>query len=320
MLDATSQAQRLAFVIQQLSRFSGPKKKLGSDATLIVCPFHADKDPSGRVNHKSSSRSPGWFKCYGCGATAKWNELAPVIGLEPYGHQKPKDQFALELKFLVNGDAAEEEARKKKLIITGDIPRDKRWRTIPTNMLIDIGGKMCKMHYLDNDFYTEPFLYLPCIVRGRTRGYIRARMKKVKDKPSYLNSSGAWSLRYGFFPFDYAISMMKNQGHRVIVLVEGPRDALRLLKLGIPAMAILGTQSWSEAKSRILELGGVDTVLLFLDGDRAGRKANKLLKAKMTGMFNVHSFLLPVDENEWDPGNCPLWMLNKLKRKLECLS
>ena len=317
MLDVSSQASRRTFVLQQLNHYFGPKKKYNDESTFVVCPFHADKDPSGRIYHSLTSRSPGFFRCYGCGTTASWNDLAPKLGLEPFKHQKPKDEYALELKFDLEGSESEQKARE--LRITGELPPNKRWRTISTNLLRDIGAQMCRMYYPDSDYETEPFVYLPCYVRGRVRGYIRARMRKAPDKPSYLNSPGKWSLRYGFFPYDYALTMMRRNKSRAVVLVEGPRDALRLLSMGIPAMAILGTQSWSEAKSRVLELGGVDTVVLFMDGDKAGRKAIKMLKASMGGMFNIVPQRLPVDENRWDPGNCPKWMLQKLKRRIACL-
>ena len=81
-MDFTSVQDKLEFVKSQCRTLPGAK--FHEDYTMIRCPFHSDKNPSGRINHSVYSRSPGFFKCYGCGATATWNELAPLIGCTPF--------------------------------------------------------------------------------------------------------------------------------------------------------------------------------------------------------------------------------------------
>lgn len=314
MYDATQQGSKLAFVLSQLAQYHGLQKKL-STSTMVVCPFHGDKDPSGRIYHSSTSRSPGFFRCFGCGHKATWDEVAPKLGLKPFKKPKPQDEYAVELKFDLLEDL--EDDQKGQLRLGGRVPANKSWRGISTNLLRQIDARLCQMYYPDTKFLTEKYIYLPCTVKGRERGFIRARFKKVKDKPSYLNSPGPWSSKYGLFPYDLAVKVMKETTRNLVVLVEGPRDALRLLSLGIPAMCILGTQSWSEAKTRILELSGADIVVLFMDGDKAGRKAIAMLKNVLTGFFDIKVQRLPVDDRRLDPGNCPVWMLNTLKRRIE---
>jgi hypothetical protein len=210
------------------------------------------------------------------------------------------------------------------------LPKNKVWREIATNLLIDIGCKRIRQ-------YDEPFIYMPVNVRGEERGYIRARLRKKKDKPSYLNKAGKWSERYGLFPYDYTVRDKPS----CIVLVEGPRDALRLLLLGIPAIAILGTQSWSKRKAQLLELSGAEHVILCFDGDDAGLGAEKLVLPSLKPLLDVHLFDLrgkdsPYwkfrNEDEpskaaklegvelWDPGSMPMKKVNQLKRLIRTLS
>jgi len=318
-IDATSLGTKLSFVRSQLNAYSGPKKQL-SDSVLVVCPYHADTDPSARIWHSDASKSPGYFRCYGCGKHAKWDEVAPLLGLQPFKAPKPQDEYTRDLNLKPLSEDSEEDDGKGELQIIGDIPPKKVWRNIPTSLLIDLGGKMCNVYYSESDYTTEHFIYLPVVVRKRLRGYIRARMKKVKDKPSYLNSAGKWGHKYGLFPLDYAIALMQKLGLTTMVLVEGPRDALRLLKFGIPAVAILGTQSWSETKTKMLELSGVETVVLVFDADAAGKKATQMIKGAVNMMLNTKVFKIPESpegEEDWDPGNCPVEVIHDLKRRLK---
>jgi hypothetical protein len=101
-------------------------------------------------------------------------------------------------------------------------------------------------------------------------------------------------------------------------------------------MCILGTQSWSDNKAKLLELAGVETVVLLMDGDCAGIDATYMLKPKLIQMFKVKVIKLwkltgspyiqfkdeeypskaakKADVTLWDPGNCPEWILKKVKR------
>jgi DNA primase len=129
--------------------------------------------------------------------------------------------------------------------------------------------------------------------------------------------------------------MMKDLGARTMVLVEGQRDCLRLLTLGIPAMCIFGTQSWSKSKAKLLEVSGVRRIVLLMDGDEAGINATEKIEASCAGMFKTVTMKLWDMENSpyreflehenptkaakeagvelWDPMNCPVEVLEKLK-------
>jgi len=318
--------RKLDHVIQQLDYFGGPKKRLNSASTFVACPFHSERTPSFRVFHSSTSNSPGYGKCYGCGQVATWDELAPKLGLKPYTWAKPVTQYAAPLR-------AKDETPEEAVLKFSPIPKGKVWRQIKTNFLVSLGCK--KVRVLYDGFRPGPvMLYFPVMIKGEERGYIRARLKKVDGKPSYLNKSGGWSKDYGLFLYDQAVALMHEKGIKTLVLVEGPRDALRLMSLGIPAIAILGTQSWSKRKSRMIELTGARRVVLCMDGDDAGLAAIELIKPLLVDYVRVRTFSLTGpdspywryrNEDEptkamkaagsegWDPGNMPLKKVKELK-------
>lgn len=318
--------RKLDHVIQQLDRYSGPKKRLNASSTFVSCPFHSERTPSGRVFHSATSENPGYFKCYGCGQTGNWDEVAPKLGLSPYKWSKPVKQYAVPLR---PADAEPDEPDLK----FSSIPKGKVWRQIKTDFLISLGCKKVRVIY--DGFRPGPvMLYLPVMVKGRERGFIRARLKKVDGKPSYLNKSGGWSKDYGLFLYDQAVALMHESGIKTLALVEGPRDALRLMSIGIPAIAILGTQSWSKRKSRMIELTGARRVVLCMDGDDAGLAAIELIKPLLVDLIRVRTFSLTGPDSpywhyrsedeptktmkakgieSWDPGNMPLKKVKELK-------
>lgn len=316
--------RKLDFVKQQLAQYSGQKKVLNEQSTFVCCPYHAESTPSFRIFHSPVTKSPGWGKCYGCGRGAPWDEHAPKLGLKAYSYAKPTEQFAsLAIKEL--GKIEESET-----LTFSELPVGKAWRSIPTDFLIEAG---CQQ--VTNQWGTN-FVYLPVVIAGTERGYIKARLRKAEGKPSYINKKGKWSEDYGLFPYDFAI----RDKPKTLVLVEGPRDSLRFNMLGIPTMAILGTQSWSERKSRLVSLTGVKTVILAMDGDCAGIKAEQKIKPLLSRMVDVQTFSLYgedspyhqfVDEEFptkaakaagvtlWDPGCCPLSKVRELKKLIASL-
>ena len=320
--------RKLQHVLSEINLYTGTKKAGPNDSTFVLCPFHSERTPSLRIFHSTNSRSPGYGRCYGCGVKSPWDELSVKLGLKPYRHFKPTQQFArpvVKPKELVYDD---QNFEFKKL------PPGKFWRDISTDLLIDVGCKKISQ-------YGEPFIFMPVIIRGEERGYIRARLRKKKDKPSYLNKPGKWSETQGLFPYDYAVNMMREKDYNSLVLVEGPRDALRLLSLGIPAIAILGTQSWSKRKSNLIELSGAENVILCFDGDDAGLLAERKILPLLENLAMVHVFDLRKRDSPywnfrkesepskaakaakvelWDPCNMPLKKAKQLKKFVRTLN
>ena len=330
-------------VLAELQKLSGAKH--GSKFTMILCPYHGEKTASGRILHDYARTGVGRFKCYGCGKSAPWNELAVTLGLEQYGkkmgfhtaetpklnEELHKNKLLPPARKTVNSGSSDEERYFDLDEYNADKAgiKNNEWRGFPISFLSDVIG--AKLLYKWNKFY----LWLPIKVNQKLKGYINAQIVKSKDKkvPSYINAPGSWVLTHGLFPFDQAIKLMRSKGLSTIVLVEGPRDALRLLHAGIPAVAILGTQSWSDSKARLLEFSEVSTVILLMDGDVAGKTATRfiatgkrdseLVTKPLRDSFTVNiirlwNISLPAGfpDLSIDPGNMPDKFLLKLNKML----
>ena len=327
-LSFADRMDKLDFVRNQCRGIRGARYH--DNYTMICCPFHSDENPSGRIFHSAETKNPGFFKCYGCGKTASWNELAPLIGCEPFESKPCTRYFCTDMLYSPESDG---EAHSE-VLEHRSLPQNKRWRSISTNLLRSIGCDLCRIKYRFGR-YSDWFLYLPVIVDGETVGYTKGRMHKEAGKTSYINLRGAWVKTHGLFPFDYALSKMTNT--HTVVLVEGQRDALRLLSNGIPALCIMGTQSFSEAKCRLLEIHGVRRAVIMLDGDDAGiqgtKKVYSLLKnfmdCKVIQLWKIKGSPYAQFKDEenpsakakeqgvelWDAMNCPQWIVDYIKQK-----
>lgn len=205
------------------------------------------------------------------------------------------------------------------------------WRTIPHELVVDLGCQLMVGHDGRNK------LFIPVTIDGMLVGGIAAALRDSDlDDPSYpmsmrkyQNSSGSWVANAGLWPYDY----VQEQGlvDRYIVLVEGPRDALRLILNGIPALAILGANLGNNAKAEtLLALSqNLEHVFLLPDPDNGGARMKKRWTKLLNKKVAVTVFNLPervvklVDdrgrhyEADLDPGNMPISMIKKLKNRIE---
>lgn len=343
MNDVILEHRRQDFIRQQLSLYGGEKKEAGN-RVMVLCPYHSERTPSGSIWIGPSG--PGYFRCFACKAKAPWDEVAPRLGLKPFTKGKPQVETSMDLLMSkALGALTKQERYRKDRFRFWEIPSDRKWRSISTNLLIQLDGKMCVKY---NDEYrswgTTKFLYFPVMVNGEQQGFFRARLRKDKSNkklPSYLlaaaESGAKWALSHGLWPFDHSVQLMRDKGLTTMVLVEGQRDALRLISRGIPAVCIFGTQSWTANKAKLLEVAGVERIVLMMDGDDAGIEATEMLRPSLRSLFALKvirlwaipgsPYLQFADEEEpsksakeagvdlWDPGNVPLPILNKIKAK-----
>lgn len=319
-------------------------KRVSTERVVIQCPYHPDKTPSATINLSSAAPAPlGWFRCFGCAKSVPWNTLAKTLGLPKIGKNKRThaedylDPFKFKSELLDSEETTDVGFEKELHEMEFFDFQFEEWRGVSVKLLKRVGARLC---YLDRtgDFY----VWLPVYIDSVLRGYVKAELEKPEEGTSYINASGKWSQASGLLFYDYSVALAKRKGVNTLVLVEGPRDALRLLRYGIPAIAVLGAINWNDDKRWCLEQSRIENIVIFMDGDDAGIKATKKINKSIKTHFNVikimklwkhrvprlsksgkHMTKKLADgekrllwDNELDPGNCPLSFLKEVKQLL----
>jgi 5S rRNA maturation endonuclease (ribonuclease M5) len=299
---------------------------------MIVCPFHKDSDPSLIINLDPKSKRPiGSFYCFGCTKHGKWNELADAFGLMKVNgrndqvtefHGRDIDKNLLEPDDIAQSFDAITDDLGLEFVVSWPTHMD--WRSIPGQLLSKIGAQLA----LDSKTQDE-VVFLPIVVNKCMVGGIKALMERppTKDILAYVNSSGVWAREKGLFPLDHVRKQARK--YRRIIIVEGARDALRLIACGLPAVAILGTHNWDEKKRDLLIAIGIESVVLMMDSDEAGRKAQRKIKRSCAGLLEVKSINMKAIEERMnkarikkgktpfkkiDPVDLPIAVVNRLRR------
>jgi 5S rRNA maturation endonuclease (ribonuclease M5) len=278
-----------AWFYGELSKVADPHPK--GDDFVILCPFHADGNPSCGVD-----RSGGHFNCWSCKEGGPWNKLAEKLGMaklrrttQESGLPELKDQMIRDLKRMgVGGKRAEKKEKSRPM----SSPWAEEWRGFPQEFLAKVG--CIKVHDLVHNTVRcgIPIRNL----RGQLQGYTCRVVSPPDAEPKYLPLSAdthriqELSAETGICFIDWVVA----QGIRKVVVVEGPVDAMRLWQNGIPAVAILGTANWGPKKIAILLGAGIEACLLLMDQDRSGQQAQQAIKASLSGQLRVKGIQLPV--------------------------
>ncbi|AGS82035.1 DNA primase [Pseudomonas phage PaBG] len=313
----------LTHVLEELQEYGGRTKQMGSNVH-VLCPFHGEKTPSCSINLSREADVPiGAFFCFGCGEKGAWNKFANQTGLKKL---KKWQQFES------NTDGGKLRFSKRQIELMGannmsiqrlfdevgnaviPWPPERKWRSYSGKLISRIGG-----YCYNDDHRDELMLVFPVYTNGRYRGGVRAFFEKQDNGLSYLTTKGDWVKSYGLLGYDY---MMKKDlwGCKSIVLVEGPRDWLRLVKNKIPSCGILGSNMFDAKKLQLLVALGIKKIFVMPDNDRAGKKMANLVKgfAKEFGI-DCEYLKLPRPINEkgevvkLDPDNCDQKIIDKVK-------
>jgi 5S rRNA maturation endonuclease (ribonuclease M5) len=322
----------LTHVTEQLGIYGGRTKPMGG-SVHVQCPFHDENTPSCSINLSREADVPiGVFYCFGCFESGSWNTFAEKTGLAIVKKWQAFESDA-------SGQAAR--FRKKAIEMMGQNnltiqrlfdevgnavipwPKNQKWRSYSGKLIHRVQG------YCYNDAGRgamdgnqrdgELMLVLPVYTNGRYRGGVRAFFEKQKNGLSYLTTSGDWVKSYGLLGYDY---MRKRDlyGAKAIVLVEGPRDWLRLVKNKIPSMAILGAGMFDVKKMQLLIALGIRKLFVLPDNDPAGKKMAMKVKQYSEAAGVPCEYLKlpkPVDKNgkliKLDPDNCDQKIIDKVK-------
>ena len=231
----------------------------------------------------------GQFRCWSCGRKGIWNTLADERHMARLVETDNPD-----LSTVVHHIAYEHSYTLPDQEDMFDLEPGWNWTkkgvTLFYETLVRAGAKWYRHPVRRNgEWVKRKRLWLPANTQGEVVGHIGAYVGTNKDTVPYLNSKGQWASHY-FFGFDEALRLSKRwtkKGYKKFCcVVEGPRDQLMMLQNRIPAVACLGSNSWSDAKANMLSVA-FDYVFVLGDGDPAGHKLNKAVKQGLTGIVPV---------------------------------
>ena len=306
----------------------GGNQKQSGDTRFICCPFpthgHEEKTPSLGVYMKVDGKIPfGFSHCFGCGSKGSWNVVAGLIGAETIREWEKSTEVSesiltTELEEQLLGDSGTTFKNVLKIMRCEEAqrwPKHLEWRGFDGQLIYKVGG-----HIIDDDYNKSVGLLFPIKIAGKVRGGVKAVYEKKSKQLGYITMKGeGWVRNYGLFPYMYSEKLLRDGEYDFVVLVEGPRDALRLCSLGIPALAILGATSMSDVKARLVVDMDISTVYVISDNDDGGTVMWKNVQKyfKKTDA-EVKRIKLPqeYDKNKklikMDPGNAPIAIVKKI--------
>lgn len=308
-------------IIEQLNTLPGWKKSAGDGWFMVCCPFHDEGTPSCGV--RVAEPSLGVFNCFGCGKKGGWNTLAEKAQLEKikdWNTGESVDAEAVIPKGLDDKLLGSQGLTMRSLIEHFRVPEAMLWpekidwRGFPGSFMRTLGAHI----FHDTRADTVGALF-PVKVGGRVRGGVKAAFVKDANNKralSYVTSGGHWVSDYGLFPFVYARQLIRRNKYNFLVVVEGPRDAMRLCLNGVPAVAVLGANNISEKKVLFMRSLGIDVIYAIPDPDEAGIRMWRLLKrlCEKSGVESKRLKLPPKLPNgsKLDPGNAPRKVLREV--------
>jgi len=248
----------------------------------------------------SIRKSDGAFFCFSCNAKGRdWKVLVKALGGDLPDEEEP-DPFSI-----LAAQLKSEHDKQERVVaaLPPDLaPWDSgRYRGLTPAFLRRVKAQRW-YDYLDR---VDRILF-PIEQDQQLMGWVARRLDKKKLR-KYRNMTGMKSADI-LYPFDLVSKVLRTG---VVVLVEGPMDALRLCCLRIPALAIMGTNNWRDHNRNLLLRLGVHTVIICTDGDSKGIECRyETLEPSLENRFGLEHFLPPKGS---DPGAMSMKYCMRLK-------
>jgi len=278
------------FIVQQLAAHG--IEAFGADRQGTHLQALCFRGQDQKTRSLSIRKSDGAFNCFGCSIKGKdWNALAAMIGGQELSEENLPDPFELMGQSLHR--YADKEKRQVGLPQYVEPWQHGPYRGLSEAFLHQIEAQ----RWYDHAMRCYRILW-PAYQHQELLGWISRRLDSEKEM-KYRNYDGLPAKRI-LFPYDF---VAKHFDCRVVVLVEGPVDALRLCFYRIPALAILGTNNWHEQNKNLLLSLGTTHVIICTDADPAGIDCRySTLEPSLEDWFTAHHFDPP---HKKDPGNMP---------------
>jgi len=275
------------------------------------CPFHKNHgSPTLWINFGTAEDLPfGAFKCFSCGQSGLWSKLErKITGQNSIGTTSVYDEA--EMLPSIQLHKTKDIYRPPPILF--DLEDGFVWEhpdgDFSGEFLSGLGSKLAMRTWVERSVrqqFSELRLWLPVFDGEMLEGDIMAALERPaedaeefikKGFKKYINSASLeakdtlWPMR----------EVVRRFGTSYVVLVEGPADALRLILNGVPALACLGTGTWSKSKAeRVYYV--FDKIITCFDGDDAGRT---LTKTVIQSLYSrLEEKLIPVWlPDSFDPG------------------
>lgn len=302
-------------MVEELRRVR-PQKST-NQGVMVCCPFHSDGTPSLSINLTPGKKPPGLWYCFGCGETGLWNKLARKMNLRTVDEKTAQQMTEFHGRKAVDTLLRTENlydyaVREWDLDFVEPWWPTKKWRGFPGDFLQFIGALLA----VDTKRKSEVVVLPVALDDTETVGYVKGLLKKTKGQLSYVNLKGDWSKTHGLFGYGIARKLLE-AGATTLFVVEGPRDALRLLYYGVPAVAVLGANIWSSNKRDLLLALGATRIVIWFDNDTAGigatnKRVRELRQWGTTSFVNANKLhALAVSDyghesDKIDVGNTPV--------------
>lgn len=292
-VDQVIEVMKIALYDKGILRFETIKRT--NSNVMTNCPFHSDgreRKPSFGISDK------GECHCFACGyATTDFSVfVSDVFGYSDggvFGKQWLLSQIV---------SSPEEQPRMFSLDFGNRYSNKSADKVIITE------------EELDSYRYIHPYMYerhlTDDIINKFDVGYDKSRnclTFPVKDLDGDVIFVATRSVQGKFFTLPesqckpiYGAYLFKSGEYKKAVICESIINALTCWKLGLPAMALLGTGSYSQIK--ILSSLPVSEYCLALDPDEAGDNGCVRILNKLRGRHTLYKYRLPLgmDINDLD--------------------
>lgn len=233
------------------------KKKIDEHNIMMCCPYHNENKPSFGI----TTSYPYMFNCFSCGESGKLVSLVSYVYGISYlaAYKKILTQYSEYDLSLFNNAEIEEDAEE---VTEEEIfnYRRKKHSYIENRGISDHTIQKYEIGY-DEDNYAITF-----------------PVRDLYNNPSFIIRRSVTSKYYNIPKGSpkketlYGLNYLYGKTDTVYI-AEGPIDVLSCYEAGLPAIGLMG-RTLSKTQLKLLQLAGINRVILFLDNDKWGILGN----------------------------------------------